>query len=263
MDASQAVTAIISTSPIWCNPSTEILDETVAQLREHLPTAPIILLADGVHPEDVSLTEKYEEFKDCIRQKDWENFTMVEFSEWFHQSGMLRQTVGQIETPLVFWMEHDTPMCSGYIPWQEIIDTLLSNEAACIRFHLTGNKARALNFFHSRTGVPLDQVISHTAWPQIVRLDFFKELIATFETAKTYYDDGLRDGFLEHNKDRYRYCVYAPEGNPSRCYHTSGRTRNVPRHHATEMGKPYLENADGSHYYWAGVKYRPVRTDGL
>ena len=258
MTPDEAITAVISTSPIWINPSTEVLDETIFQMRKHLPTAMIVVLMDGVHPEDPALTERYTEFKANVRKKDYGPCQFIEFEEWHHQSGMLRVMLEQeiVKTPLVFWMEHDTPLKNDPLPWQGIVDAELSGEIACIRFHLTGDIKGLRGWFLSKNGnVPLDRVICHTAWPQIVRLDYLQALVNTFGGAKTYFDDGARDAFLGTNYDRFVSCVYAPHGDPIRVYHTNGRCTRVSQHDT--QGKPYIQHEDGRQYYWGNIVYRP------
>lgn len=243
MNPNDAITVVIPTSPIFCHPSTEIMDETVAQVRKHLPTAQVLILVDGVHPEEIHLTEKYEEYKKNLRVKlnEWPNIFSLTFLEWKHQSGMLRSALlgdDLVSTPLVLWMEHDLPLRNEHIDWQGIVDTLRIDEVYGIRFHFTGEgkPSEERGEFVSRVGVPLLRTVQYVNWPQVVRLDFFKEFIRSFGNAKTYLECSESDGFLRDHERIYPYATYYPEGEKSRCYHTSGRERNI-----SHAPKPYVE----------------------
>lgn len=255
MDFEKNITALISTSPLHCNPSTEIIDETYYQLRKHLPNVDVVLLMDGVHPEEMHLAARYEEFQKAIGKKTWNNFRSIGFCEWMHQSGMLRDILLDhsvvVQTPLIFWSEHDIPLLSAPIDWEGIVASLLDREVDSVRFELTGqgkpNKEHER--FTTRHKVPLLRTTQHVAWPQVIRTEYMKNLVRTFGTAKTYYDDGRRDGFL----DSHVCGIYTPPGDIRRCYHISGRERNND-----SVGKPYIEIL-GHKEYWGGIPYKPAQ----
>lgn len=253
------ITAVISTSPIFCNPSTEIIDETYAQLRKQLPDIPVVILMDGVHPEQPHLTEKYEGYKQALRAKNWPNVTLLESAEWRHQSGMLKYAFEQnaIKTPIIFWTEHDLPLMDAPIPWQGLVDTLLKTNVVYTRFELTGDEKSncELGRFTSAYGVPLMRTVQHTAWPQVVRADYLQEMIAYLGDSRTYYDDGTQDVFVVANFNRdkdQRICtIFVPSPDRRacrRCYHVNGRERGVNAASSNEAGKPYCDIQHGFHY---------------
>ena len=261
----EKITALISTSPIWCNPSTEIVDETYGSIRKHLPDVQILLLMDGVHPEQPHMVDRYEGFKAAIKEKPWSNFQAIEFPDWQHQSGMLRTVLLErdlVKTPLVFWTEHDLPLCDAPIQWQEIVDALLQHEVDSVRFDLTGERKPALErgYFWTKTGVPLLRTVQHTAAAQIVRLDYLQQLVRWFGGAKTYYDDGKTIeaphlGFLSQEGSKEFICsVYAPAADVRRCYHIDGRERRM----TGKAGKPYIIEPGGDQKYMYPFPYRPV-----
>lgn len=257
MNPNEAITVVIPTSPLACHPSTEIIDEIYAQTRKQLPDAKIMILCDGVHPEELYLSERYEGYTDNLatRWHDWKNVELVYFSAWHHQSGMLRQVILErdvIKTPLVFWSEHDIPLRDEPIDWQGIVDTLLDGQIGGIRFELTGDKPK-WNEVMGRVephGVPILLSTQFVNWPQVFRLDYLKEFVAKFGDAKTYLECSERDGIVAQLWHKWQYGIYSPEGEIRRCYHTHGRMRT-----GVEQGKPYIE-VDGRKRHIYGHYFR-------
>lgn len=257
MEFNSAITAVISTSPLWCNPNTEIVDETYGQLRKHLPTAQVILVMDGVHPEQPHLAERYELFKEAIREKPWENFQIVECETWQHQSGTLQELVRQklIQTPLTFWMEHDLPLRDDCpIEWQGIVDTMLSGKLDGLRFNYVRERTTSAErgFAHPQGGIPFVRTIQFVGWPAIFRTEVFEEFVNSFESSKCYLEGSEYEGFFGNNYHRFVYGFYCPGDDPRRVYHTNGRCRGTQG----ERSKPYIETPRGKRYPY-GFPYRP------
>jgi hypothetical protein len=256
INPNDAISIVIPTSPLAINPSTEIVDETVTQVRKHLPDARIFLLMDGVHPEETYLTERYEEFKRRIREKNYGNFYHVTYEQWNHQSGMLREFLTIYEqlskAPLIFWSEHDIPLRDEPIDWQGIVDTLFDGQIGGIRFELTGDKPKWNEVMGQASphGVPLVLSTQFVNWPQVFRLDYLKEFVAKFGDAKTYLECSERDGIVAQLWHKWQYGIYSPEGEIRRCYHTHGRMRT-----GKEQGKPYIE-VDGHKRHIYGSYWR-------
>lgn len=257
MNPNDAITAIIPTSPLACHPSTVIIDEIIQQTRKHLPDAGITILADGVHPEEQYLADRYEVYLRNLtgRAFEWSNVTISSFGEWLHQSGMLRQLIARdaVKTPLVFWSEHDIPLNDLPIDWQGIVDTLLDGQIGGIRFELTGDPLK-MNEVRGRVsphGIPLVLSTQFVNWPQVFRLDYLKEFLEVFGNSKTYLECAEFDGRVGQLWDRWQYGIYSPEGEIRRCYHTNGREKGAPG-----MGKPFIEvNGTRRHIYGS---YKPL-----
>ena len=247
MTPDEAITVIIPTSPLAVHPSTEIIDETIAQVRKHLPEARILLLMDGVHPEEEYLRDKYQGFKRAIRNIERSNldFETVEFLCWRHQSGMLKWILEgspacddeEIKTPLVFWTEHDIPLNDAPINWQGIVDTLLEGKIGGIRFELTGNPPKR-NEVMGRVvthGIPLTLSTQYVNWPQVFRLDYLKAFVAAFGTSKTYLECSEFDNLVGRLWSKWQYGIYSPDP-IIRCYHTNGRCAGG----YGDPGKPFI-----------------------
>ncbi len=258
MTPNEAITVLIPTSPLWIHPSTEIIDEIYAQTRKQLPTAKILILVDGIHPEEGYLTNRYYGFKNNLDRRSfgWSNCEDRCFGQWQHQSGMLRETLENrdVTTPLVFWSEHDIPLRDDFIDWQGIVDTLMDGEIGGIRFELTGDppKRDETREFVTPHGVPIQLSTQFVNWPQVFRVDYLKEFIAAFGDARTYLECSERDGIVKQLWDKWKYGIYSPDGEIRRCYHTHGRERGAPG-----FGKPYIE-IDGKrrHIYGSYTPYQ-------
>ena len=245
MIPAEAITVVIPTSPLVVHPSTEIIDEIYTQTRKQLPDSHILILVDGVHPEEEYLRERYEEFLDNLahRWHDWTRTSIQYFDEWAHQSGMLSsiffgvQFSYRVKTPLVFWSEHDIPLNNEYIDWQGIVDTLLEGEIGAIRFELTGDPPKKIEVRGHITphGIPLVLSTQYVNWPQVFRLDYLKEFVAAFGTSKTYLECAEFDDVVSRLWSKWKYGIYSPDP-IIRCYHTDGRCRGTQN-----LGKPFVE----------------------
>jgi len=257
MNPNEAITVVIPTSPLVCHPSAEIIDETVSQVRWHLPDAKILILADGVHPEEDYLRERYEGYLDALDKKDWTNVTVRVFNAWRHQSGMLRLVLLEedtVKTPLVLWSEHDIPLNKLAIDWQGIVDTLLDGQIGGIRFELTGDppKCDMVKGTAYPHGIPLVLSTQFVNWPQVFRLDYFKAYMTKFGEGKSYLECSERDSIIIQLWEKWKYGIYSPSPEIRRCYHTHGRART-----GVEQGKPYIE-INGYHRYVYG-SYKPSK----
>jgi hypothetical protein len=259
MNANELITAIVPTSPLWLHPSTEIIDETYSQFWKHLPEAKFIVLADGVHPEEEYMRERYIAYLDNLlnRSYEWSRVRVISFGKWWHQSGMLKQILDEgihVQTPLVFWSEHDIPLSNDRIDWQGIVETLMEGKIGGIRFELTGDplKQNEVKGFVMTHGIPIVLSTQFVNWPQVFRVDYLKEFISRFGDAKTYLECAERDGIVGELWNKWQYGIYSPEGEIRRCYHTNGRERRAPG-----LGKPYIE-VDGKqrHIYGSYTPYK-------
>lgn len=132
------ITVIVPTSPVPGHPSTADLETTVRSIRDQLPTAEVIIVCDGVRPEQLGRRAQYEEY---VRQVtwlcnyEWHNVVPVVLPEWGHQANAARRALELVATPLVLFVEHDTPLV-GLIDWSTLSQLVLSGEANAVRFHM-------------------------------------------------------------------------------------------------------------------------------
>lgn len=245
------ITAVITTSPIPCHPSTVCIDAVYGSIRHHLPIAKILILSDGVRDEQKHLAEKYAGYRQRLREKNWTNVEIQEFSEFTHQAGMIRTALqsGWITTPLLFWVEHDFPMNYTPIDWAGIEQTLLDGEVHCIRFchdddtryfdrphqkdqfrQLTGQEMIP---FASRAGVPLLPVVGLDTLPHVARVDFYEALISVFHTGRIHVDCAETNQLIERSFPRWKVAVYIPRGRTIKKFEGLGARGDEPKYPMT------------------------------
>lgn len=251
------ITVVTPVSPIPSHPDIGILTETVASVRHHLPDAEIILAFDGVRPEQDHRRGDYEEH---IRRalwtadKVWGNVCPFVFDQHLHQSGMMRKVLDEVRTPLLLFMEQDTPLVTDWaIDWQECQDVILSGEANSVRFHheslipephqhlmhdFIGGYVHETRDFggqvvkQSTSGVRFLRTAQYSARPHLASTEYYRRIMRDHFTNKSncFIEDPLhsvcqeavklrgRDGLLDHG-----LTIYHPDGSIKRSYHTDGR----------------------------------------
>jgi hypothetical protein len=230
------ITAIVPVSPIRSHPDTAILTETLGSIRHHLPDAEIVLTFDGVRPEQSDRRADYEEH---IRRALWladhhyRNVVPFVWNEHLHQVGMLRRVLDEIRTPLLLFVEQDTPLTDDLIDWNACIDLIMSGEADLVRY---SHEAEVLPPHRHMTIGEVENGFQRTcqfsARPHLASVAYYRRILdAHFSPeARTYTEDvmhgvchqaytvdGMR-GWYQH-----RIWIFHPEGNIRRSYHTDGR----------------------------------------
>ena len=230
------ITVIIVTSVLPSHPSTEIIDETISTIRHHLPDAEIILQIDGIRDEQLDRTQDYQEYKRKVLWKclhEWKNVLPVVFDKHSHQSTMLRETFELIKTPLMLYVEGDTPLVTDKkIDWQKCIDLIKSGDANTVRFHfeaqiphvhdnlMLGEKDGFMRTYQWSQRPHLSSVIYYkdTVLPRIPHKSFIED---TFHgvVMQDWYEYGMM-GWHKH-----RLWIYYPNNgnNIKRSYHLDGR----------------------------------------
>lgn len=235
---SNDITVLIPVSPIPSHPSTEVLDETLASIRERLPDSEIIIMFDGVPAWLMNLKPQYEEFKTNMLWKinhELQPATPIIFNEHSHQSLMVREAMNLVRTPLVLFSEQDTPLHND-IPFKEIAEVIKTGYANTVRFHFEAQihpehehlmiDKEPINIL----GVPLLRTKQWSQRPHLSATSYYEHIIST------YFDDKPR--FIEHimygriaeggdNYDEHRLHIYAPEGTYVRSKHLDGRRKGA------------------------------------
>lgn len=234
-------TVIVPTSPIPSHPETQIIEETIESVRSQLPNAQIIITIDGIRKEQQGYREVYEEYTRRLLwlcNHHWQNVVPVVHQEHQHQARMMRDALRLVHTPLVLYVEHDTPLTADrYIDW-----------AACERF-ISSGMANVVRFSHEEqilpdhshlvVGEPMEAhggIFTPTAqWsqrPHLANVAFYRRMLDQFfaEDARTMIEDVLHspvqvafatDG--RYGWQQYAVWLYTPEGGIKRSYHTDGR----------------------------------------
>lgn len=230
------ITVVIPSSPIKSHPDTRIIDETLASVRVHLPTAEIIIQMDGVRPEQNHYKEAYEKYKTellwrCLHE--YKNVLPLVFDENLHQSGMMHRTMEFIHTPLLLYVEQDTPLTPDReIDWDLCTDFIYKGEANTIRYHFEAFVPEPHK--HLMVGDVEHGFLRTVQWsqrPHLTTKVYYEDMLRYFpENSKTFIEDEWHGVVLnDWHKDemlgwyKHRLWIYHPDGDIKRSYTTDGR----------------------------------------
>ena len=230
------ISVVIPVSPIKSHPDTTILTETVESVRHHLPDAEIFITFDGVREEQDHRRGDYEEF---IRRAlwsanhVWKPVVPFIFDTHQHQTGMLRAILNDISTPLLMYVEQDTPLVvDEAIDFPLITDFIESGQSNAVRLH--HEAVIPVDHEHMIHGVD-SGFIRTSQWsqrPHIASVAFYRRIMDCYfsDTAKCFIEDRmhgvidqafLQDGLLGWHQHKLH--IYNPGVNLKRSYHSDGR----------------------------------------
>jgi hypothetical protein len=229
------ITVIIPCSPIKSHPSTEIIDETITSIRHHLPNAKIIVTFDGIREEQIDRQEDYEEFmRSFLWKYNNKDIYPLIFDKHTHQVGMAKVALDHIKTPLVLYVEQDTPLVTDYdIPFGELSEVILEGKSNSIRFHHEAHIPEE----HSHMMLGQDNYLMKTCQysqrPHIASKAFYRRILNDYfsQDAVSFIEDKMHGVVHEAYKidgilgwEQFKLHIYNPEGNIKRSYHTDGRS---------------------------------------
>lgn len=232
------ITVVVPVSVIPSHPDTHILDETLDSIRHHLPDAEIMLMFDGVRKEQQHRTPVYDEF---VRRALWRadkhyrNCAPFVFDEHLHQVGMLRRVLDEIRTPLLMFVEQDTPLVTDQpIDWAAITDFIQSGQSNLVRLmHEAHVQPEHQHMCHGWDGFTMLRTSQWSQRPHIASAAYYRRILDAHFTpeAKCFIEDvmhGVVDnayrvdgmsGWLQH-----RLHLYMPsKENSKRSWHLDGR----------------------------------------
>lgn len=239
-DIRSPITVLVTCSPIPSHPDTAILEETITSVRAQLPDSEIVLAFDGVRPEQAHRRGDYEAHIQralWLADHHWGNVLPLIADEHQHQAVCAKRALTHVRTPLVLFVEHDTPL-TGDIPWEDIEGTILAGDANLVRFSHEASilepHAHLMLDTEPRTirGVPMTRTIQWSQRPHVASVAWYRELLERYfpgdehdfiedrvygKLIGAYERDGVM-GWLG-----WRTWIYTPDGNIQRSYHTDGR----------------------------------------
>lgn len=235
------VTVLIPTSPIVSHPDTSIIEQTIASVRHWLPDAEIQIMCDGVRPEQEHYRERYEEY---LGRLVWlgarhRRIAITVHDEHLHQAEMTRRALRHVTSPLILFVEHDTPLVTDEpIDFPALIAAAQSGDADLIRFHFEAHVHPEHEHLMLDTeprdvcGAPLLRTVQWSQRPHLANTGFYRRVLAEnfAEGRKAMVEDVMHgvvhNDWREYGKagwDRYRMWMYAPDGNIKRSLHLDGR----------------------------------------
>lgn len=237
--ADDKITVIVTTSPVPRHPATDHIEQTIDSIREQLPTAEIVIVADGVRREQRRKTHDYDEYLRrllWLTNTRWGNVVPLLLDQWGHQANAVRAALELVTTPLVLFVEHDTPLV-GDIDWSGICAAVESGEANVVRFHedvdLNPDHHGVIDpEVHTVDGVPLFRTFAWWQRPHVAPTRLYRDRIMPMFplTSRTMIEDRVY-GPIEQECRRgdgagwwdWRMFVYAPEGSLRRSGHLDSR----------------------------------------
>lgn len=238
------ITVLIPVSPIPSHPSTEVIDQTVASVRERLPDSEIIIMFDGIPADKMGFKTDYEQFKSRLLWKinnTMGNATPIVFDQHMHQSGMMREALGLVRTPLVLFLEQDTPLHND-IPFEQLVEPVKTGYINLLRFHFEAKihpEHEHLMLDHEPIEILGQPFLRTRQWsqrPHLASTQYYRDI------CQKYWDNEPR--FIEHimygivaeggdNYDEHRLHIYAPEGTLVRSKHLDGRRLGADKYDPT------------------------------
>jgi hypothetical protein len=229
------ITVLISSSPIPSHPSPWMILETIASVRAHLPECEILILQDGIRPEQEHMRAVYEEYKRQLLhniRNEQHNVLPIFFDEFLHQAEMTRRALDQVKTPHILFMEHDTPLCEDkLIEWDGIVRAIESGWTDLIRLHHLD-----CGFIHNEhmhlmidktpqeiCGIKAMRTRQWSQRPHVATVNLYRRVLSTLsENSRTFIEDPVYGQYYD-NKTPYNIAVYTPSGHIKRSRDLNGR----------------------------------------
>lgn len=245
MNLADAITVVMPTSVIPSHPSTAIIEETIASVRAHLPDSEIIITVDGLRPEQENMRSAYEQYVErlaALCQPLEKNILIVVFRRFSHQAQMLREILSPmpikdievVQTPLMLYLEHDTPLCEDKkIEWELMAEAVFSGDVNSIRLHHYD-----LGHIHPEhqylmidkepvtiRGVRLIRTVQWSQRAHLVKVDFYRQILAAYfsENCRTMIEDRMHDIVAHAPWDQFKLSIYSPDGHIKRSRDLNGR----------------------------------------
>jgi len=230
-----ATTAVVVTSPIKSHPDTGMMCEALNSVKHHLDCK-IVIGFDGVRDEQKDFSERYSEY---INRMLWMcNFKYsktvpVLFKKHKHQSGMMKKIMPMIKTPLLLFVEHDTPLVVDEpIDFPYLQRTLLTGHSFLIRFHFEASIPKEHEYMI--IGKVENRLLKTYQWsqrPHLARTDFYTEVIKFFsEDSNCFIEDLIHGKVIDawmademKGWDKWRMHIYIPGENIKRSLNLDGR----------------------------------------
>lgn len=221
------VTVLVPTSPTPNNPSMNHLITTIASIRDQLSDAEIIVMFDGVRQEQEHRRADYEEYQRqalWMCNHIWRNVTPLRFHDHAHQVGMTRKALDHVDTPLVMFVEHDTPLY-GRIEWDYVFDALMRDRLDLVRFYHEAE----LQSEHKHLMLDSDgRFIRTEQWsqrPHVATTDYYRRILLKHFTprANSMIEDKMHSVVQTEKWARHRLAIYAPDGDIHHSTHLDAR----------------------------------------
>lgn len=221
------ITVVIPTSILPSHPDIRILEETVQSIKFHLPENEIILQIDGLRNERLNRKNDYDEFKNRVLWKclhEWENVLPIIFDNHSHQTTMMKESIDEIKTSAMLYVESDTPLVTDMdIDWEECLDMLEYEKANTIRFHFESSIPEPHSHLMLEKNGNFLQTIQWSQRPHLSLVGYYRNVVLPYSSDRTFIEDRFHGKVQEDGWEKHRLWIYHPEGSIKRSYHLDGR----------------------------------------
>ncbi len=186
------ITVLIPTSPIPRHPDTGQIDACVDSVRRYFPRAQLIIMADGVRPQMEHRRAQYEEYVASVRSKAFAgeygpNAVVKKFREHSQQAVMTRETLRDVDTPLILFCEHDVVFRpEGAIAFPAIFDLLLTGGANLVRFYnwadIWHEHAHLMRGEFGHQGSRFVRTVQYSQWPLVSTANYHRAILDRYFT---------------------------------------------------------------------------------
>jgi hypothetical protein len=212
------ITVLIPTSPIKSHPDTAMIEQTLRDVRSKLPESEIIIMLDGVRPEQENYRAAYEEYTRrllWLAHHEWRNVMVLPFEYHQHQARMTSAALNHVATPTILFVEHDAPITPDCdFEWVGLIDAIMQGDANVIRFH---HEAKVLAEHehlmlgpveHIRPpwenpdgggGTPMRKTMQWSQRPHLASTAFYRQMLDKYfhPDSKTMIEDVIHGAVIE------------------------------------------------------------------
>jgi hypothetical protein len=183
---------------------------------------------DGVRAEQEHMRADYNEaVRTTLWTADrlWKGCVPHVFTEHLHQVGMLRRVIETIETPLMLFIEQDTPLVTDLdIDWASSIDMVSSGKADIIRFYHEAVVPRGHEHLMRKRQGDFLRTTQFSARPHLASTDYYRRILTDhFTPDANCFTEDVMHSVCQSWPSEHKLFIYAPEGNFKRSYHTDGR----------------------------------------
>jgi hypothetical protein len=234
-DIADRLICVIPTSPVKSHPSTDLIDQTIRSVRAQVgPNVLVIILADGVRPEQRDMLKPYISSVAQLRRTyglDMHYFVM-QFLEHKHQVGMIRWLTQKgmfalKNRPHIALVEQDAPFTLDPIDWGNCLDILDSKRFDVVRFLFEGDINAAHRHMAGATinfkGMDYVETCQYSARPNVATWDFYERALAQFSPNACCFFEDLAHSFCQEDPKAFPIGIYYPPPPRGRSFHLDGR----------------------------------------
>ena len=231
--ADELVTVLVPTSPVPSNPDTTFIEQTIESVRDRFPKSLIRVMVDGVRPEQWERTGDYQEYTRRLLwlvNNKWWNVTATVHDTHRHQAAMARHELVTVSTPLILYVEHDTPLVNDW-PVEQLVEPLMTSAAHLVRMnheHQVHPEHRHLlvdDNLVRYAGLPFHRTTQWSQRPHLARVDMYRRWLDEWfrPDERSMIEDRMHSVVQQHSWERHKILLFAPQGNQQRSIHTDAR----------------------------------------